>query len=250
MDPSRFRRKVLVDLIAAPWTLVPAALGASALTVAWGLDQGTGFLAFMGVTGLIAAVGAVATQWVLGSDKLMRRAFEALQAEDARKQEESLDRLDRRLQGDDDPRPEQCLRDLRQLYQGFKRDTAWTGRIGERSAVEIANKVEKLFQACIISLERSQELMESAARMKTPAARKTSLESRERLLDEVRASVEQLAHTIDGVQSLAMEKSKEQDLALVRQELDESLEVARRVEERMQTLEAELGKPAVESNRE
>jgi methyl-accepting chemotaxis protein len=92
--------------------------------------------------------------------------------------------------------------------------------------------------------------METAARMKTAEGRKTTLASRERMIDEIRASVEQLAHTIDGVQALAAEKRPDQDLAQIRRELDESLEVARRVEERMQSLEAELGKPAVETSRE
>src|SRR5262245_42697570 len=101
MDPSRFRRKVLLDLLAAPWTLIPASLGATALVVAWAFYPGTGLLAFTGVAGLLAAAGAVATQWILGSDKLMRGAYEALQNEDAKAQRQALDKLDQRLQGDD-----------------------------------------------------------------------------------------------------------------------------------------------------
>jgi hypothetical protein len=60
----------------------------------------------------------------------------------------------------------------------------------------------------------------------------------------------QLAKTIDGVRLLAVQKEHDQDLSRIRRELDESLDVARRVEERMQSLEVELGPSAVESNRE
>jgi hypothetical protein len=47
-----------------------------------------------------------------------------------------------------------------------------------------------------------------------------------------------------------VQKEHDQDLSRIRRELDESLDVARRVEERMQSLEVELGPSAVESNRE
>lgn len=244
MDRSRYRRKVLLELFASPWTLLPGVLGASSLLLGWALDGGASWWVLGGVAGLLTGIGAAATRWIFFADRIMRGAFDSLQQETFRKQEQALDDLDRRLEGDNDPRPEQSLRELRAMYRGFRDDAAWTGRLGERSAFEIAGKVEKLFQACIMSLERSQDLWDAAARMKTEGARRSVLAGRERLLDEIRESVAQVAHTIDGVQSLAVGQAADQNLAQIRRELDESLEVARRVEERMQTLEAELGSTA------
>jgi hypothetical protein len=86
--------------------------------------------------------------------------------------------------------------------------------------------------------------------MRTKEARDAALGQRERLVEEIRQSVVQLARTIDGVRSLTVQKEHEHDLSRIRQELDESLDVARRVEERMQSLEVELGGSAVESNHE
>lgn len=242
MDRSRYRRKVLLDLFASPWTLLPGVLGASSLLAGWAFDGGASWWLLGGIAGILAGAGAAATRWVFSADRIMHEAFDSLQEETRRQQEQKLDALDRRLLGDNDPRPEQFLRELRAMYRGFRDDAAWTGRLGERSAFEIAGKVEKLFQACIISLERSQDLWDTAARMKTEAARRNVLAGRERLLEEIRESVQQVAHTIDGVQSLALEQPSDQNLAQIRRELDESLAVARRVEERMQTLEAELGR--------
>jgi hypothetical protein len=249
-DRARFRRKVLMDLIAAPSTVIPAALGASSMLISLAADGNAAVWAFAGLSGLLASAGILATRWIYGADRIIQRAYESLNEQDRRAKDRELDELDRRLRTDKDPRPEKCLAELRAMYDGFQRDSAWSGGVGQRSAVEIANKVEKLFQACIISLRRSQDLWETATRMRTNEARDAALAQRERLVEEIRQSVVQLAKTIDGVRSLAVQKEHDHDLSRIRQELDESLDVARRVEERMQSLEVELGPSAVESNRE
>lgn len=250
IDRSRFRRKVLLDLVAAPSTLIPAALGASSLLVSLAADGNTALWAFAGIAGLLGSMGVLATRWIYGADAIMRRAHESLTRADQQAKDRELDELDRRLRTDKDPRPEACLADLRALRDGFQNDATWSAGVGPRSSQEIANKVEKLFQACIISLRRSHDLWETASRMRTADARQSALEQRERLVEEIRASVKQLAKTIDGVRAMSLQQKQDQDLSQVRQELDESLEVARRVEERMQSLEAELGGRSVESGKE
>jgi hypothetical protein len=234
MDPARLRKRVWLQLASAPLTVLPAVAGATALLAAWGVDAGSGWLAFLGVSGLLASVGSLATQCIFYLDEHTRRAFASLEAEALAEQERKLDNLYRRLRKDDDPRDDELLKQLRSLYRTFQQDTEWVKRMRQQSAVEIASQVEKLFQASIISLQRSLDLARAADRMATDDGRRTALLSRDRLLSEVQESIAQMAKTIDGVQSLGLERNGD-DLARIRRELDESLNVARRVEERLQT---------------
>jgi hypothetical protein len=222
MDRQRVRKKVLLDLVAAPVTVIPAALGASLLAVAWAVDQHGAALAFLGMSGILAALGTLATRWVFGAERMVERAMRS---------------------ADDDPRPETWLGELRSIYDGFVQDAAWREGLSELSAAEVAGKVENLFQGCIISLQRSADLMDTAGRMATRKGRRSVLEARERLLEEVRRSVAQVARSIDDVRSLRLAGDEDKRLARIREELDESLEVARRVEDRLHTLEEELERP-------
>lgn len=250
MDPAQFRRKVLVDLLASPWTLIPGAGGLSLLMLAWGMDQGTGMLGFLGVAGLLVGFGTLATRWLFQHDDIAREAFEDIQREAVGTQEKQLDDLARRLAADHDPRDEKSLQHLRDLYGAFRDDTAWTKRLEGRSVLEINGQVENLFRACIASFERSLELRDTALGMRTKEGQRSVFEARERLLEEINQSIRQLAGTLDNVKALALAQTPAHDLARLRQELTTSLDVAKKVEERMQTLESELGHPQAAAPRQ
>ncbi len=250
MDRSRFRKKVLLDLLSSPWTVLPTALLWSLFLAAWAVGQGAVLLSFLGLGGLLAGLGAMATRWILRGDEISRDAFKELQAEAFRKQAEALDDLDRRLQRDDDPRTETTLRELREIYEEFKKDASWAEGLKTRVSFEIASKVERLFEECVNSLRRSLELWEVAEKMRTETLRKEMLESRSSLLGEISRSLEQMQKTVDSVHALRLEKSDTTRHAQIREELDASLEVARRVEERMRSLEHDLGDALAGSERE
>jgi hypothetical protein len=251
MDRSRLRKKVLLDLVSSPWALFPGVGGLTMMLLAGAVNQGAPYLAFAGVASVLAGIGSLATRWIYRAEDVTKKAFEELQAEALKQEESDLDALDRRLrQEDDDPRTERHLAQLRRLYSGFRNDSSWATRMKQGAAVEIAQNVESLFRGCVQSLERSLELWHTAQKMATKDARAKVLEVRERLLEEIEQSIQQLARTIDEVQALAVKAKEQQDLAQIRRELNESLAVARRVEERMQALEAELGGPVTRSERE
>jgi hypothetical protein len=248
MDPGQLKKRVLVDLLSHPLTFGPAVAGLSTLLVAWGGELGLGWAAFLGFSGVLASAGSLVTQWLLRADDLTRRAYESLEADAAAEKEKQLDNLYHRLRQDKDPRDEKLLKQLREVYQRFRGDTNWVGRLSQQSAIEITNKVEKLFSGCIMTLERSLDLAAAAGKMTTKDGRRTALDSRERLLEEVAQSIDQMAQTIDGVLAMGLQEQSAAELARIRQELDESLNVARRVEERMQSIEQELGRnPEVSS---
>jgi hypothetical protein len=239
VDPARYRRKVLLDLAAHPATLLPAVLGMTSLLAGWAFSD-ISTLGFAGVVGLLVAAGATATRWLLGRDTIFRRAYDELQEEAEKTRNEQLDALDRRLREDNDPRPEALLADLRTIYQGFRENGEWSRKLADRSAVEIASTVEKLFQGCIAFLERTAELWETARKLRTDDARRHLLETRESILAEIGRSIQQLAKTIDGVMTLTVTGDEADALARLRGDLDANLEVARKVEQRMQSLESEM----------
>jgi hypothetical protein len=239
MDRKKLRNKVFLDLLSSPWTLGPTVLGATSLLASWATEMGPGWLTLAGIGGVLAGVGSLATQWIFRSDEIIRRAYEDLEAQEMAAHENRLDDLHNRLRKDKDPRDEDSLRELRMLYRSFKQDNQWRGRLSPQSSVEIASMVEKLYKGCIMSLERSADLVEAARKMNRSKAKTGVLEAREKLLTEVFESVEQLAKTIEHVKTLRSDDGAS-DLARIRRELDESLEVARRVEERMQSMEEEL----------
>ncbi len=241
MDTSRFRRKVLQSLFVSPWSLIPVVLGLSLLIISWGFGSTMDLTAFVGICGLLGGVGAVATRWILSLDDISKRALKEIQDEAAFEREAALDELDRQLRQDEDERTEESLRALRELYGAFRKDTGWADGLGSKVAFEMATKVERLFQGCLDSLRRSLDLWRRAENMRTTKARDTILGNREKLIVEVEKSIEQLERTVDGVQALAVNRDGSEDLARIRRELDESLEVAKRVEERIRSMETEVG---------
>lgn len=246
MEKSTLRKRVFSKLLWSPWTWVPAVLGVGAMLA--GAALGSGTTAFYGFLTMLGSVGSLATRWLLWGDAIIEEELSEWEQETIRRQQEkllqkerSLDDLDRRLQQDRDPTTEHSLRQLRRLYGAFRKQSGWTESMDRRSVYDISNKVENLVQACIISLQRSLQLWQTAQGMQTETTRKSLLAKREELLVEVSNSIGQLALTVDQVQALGIDKQSGEDLARLRQELDQSLDVARRVEQRMRSLESELG---------
>jgi hypothetical protein len=238
MDNSRLYRRVFSKLLWSPWTVTPAALGGGALT--FGAATGNWWWMFLGFSGFLTACGTLATNWILRGDSIARQAVEELQNETLKQREAKLNDLDRRLRKDKDPTDERIFQQLREYYQAFKDAVQGASLTDRRISFEVTSKVEDLFRACVNSLERSLELKQAAAQMATQQGRRATQAQREQLLEEVAQSVQHMAAIVDDIHALRLEQNT-QNLARLRQELDESIDVARRVEDRMRSLEAELG---------
>jgi hypothetical protein len=63
MDPVK--RKIYLDLFAAPVTLVPLVGGLTALMAAWALG-GHGLLTFLGISSVLAGIGMFASRLIFG----------------------------------------------------------------------------------------------------------------------------------------------------------------------------------------
>lgn len=238
MEPSDLTRRVLLKLTTSPTVLGPAVLGASAAAI--GLAAASPVLAFVGAAGVLFGGGVLASRWAFGFDRLVAKEAEALNRREEAAQRRALRSLELRLRGDGDRRTEDWLRRMTAMRDRFDDDREAAQAEGPRAAArlaELAPRVDELFDHCIASLERSLRLNETARRMNTREMRLRTLEARESVLDEVERSVDHLALVLDRVAELGVmheaDAQIEQRMAAVRTELDESLNVARRVEERM-----------------
>jgi len=241
MDKGEFRRRLLMRLATSPWTILPVLAGATVLLAAWAMDASSGVLPFAGVTAIIAGLGVMATRLMLGAELVGAEVVDEMKRDSTRDREKNLDELDRALVADGDERTEACLRDLRAMGKAFDEAKAPSGA-GATNAytLDIAMGVDRLLKRCIASLEQALKLWKTADSMATEAAKRPVLERRETLVKEVQASIRQLGELLAGLQALGSSQAPGEDLARVRAELDERLNVAKRVEERMRSIEKQL----------
>jgi hypothetical protein len=229
------KRKVLLDLFASPLTLLPVVAGATALLASWAIGGGQPMLTFGGVAGMLTGIGVFASRMIFGLDKLTNQAYEYVLEQQQAGQLASLEKLKKRLELDRDPRTERLLAQLRTLYNSIKSDVK-DGKITV-VAHDVLDGVDNMFNVCVEYLDRSFDLWQTAQKMKG-TAKEGVLAQREELINEVTQSCQYLEDTIDQLNSVSTQRSKS-DLAKMRRELDETIRVARRAEERTRELEHE-----------
>ncbi|MEO8496310.1 MAG: hypothetical protein ABI614_14670 [Planctomycetota bacterium] len=193
---------------------------------------GSTLLNLGGLVGVLGGIGFLATRLIFGLERITENAFQYLNDQKREDQEQALDALEMRLRSDEDPRTQTYLRNLRQLYASFQDDLR-NGRVAG-AARTVLEQVEKLFQAAVKHLEHSYHLWLTAGRM-SGDARRALLDEREQVVQEVQDTVEHLNKTIEQFHSFRVKES-EAELAKLREELDETMQVARRAEARMESL--------------
>ena len=123
--------------------------------------------------------------------------------------------------------------------QAFKQRQNWARKLNAASTMDIVSSVQDLFNGCVSTLETTLELYETARRLRTKEARRPILERRDELVRDVQQSVEQLSRIMVGIESLGAAASGDGDLAKIRADLDANLTVARRVEAKMRSWQAD-----------
>ncbi|MFH1038175.1 MAG: hypothetical protein V1789_05840, partial [PVC group bacterium] len=133
------------------------------------------------------------------------------------------------------------LRDLRALATAFYKGNTFTAACDPQSSFDMLTGVEELFNRCTLYLASTLELWHTAHRTANPGARKPILKQRERIIAEVDKSIKQLGKVLAGIKSIGLGAETEaSELARIRDELDQSLEIAKQVKERMKSLDREL----------
>lgn len=235
MDRQAFRRKFLLRLASSPVTLIPSLGGLTALVAAWTFDL-SALVAFGSIAAILIGVGTFLTRWATGTDHVAKAALADLEREVAGERERALDALEHRLVRETtETRDEDLLRDLRELQGAFRESRGWWEGTNPHTLLQILGSVEELFTSCVRLLERSLELASRAAKLRTRATKLELAKRRTEMLNEVERSVKKLGEILAGVESLAT-KSRDDgadQVRRLREELDQHLEIARRVEERM-----------------
>ena len=221
------KRNVLAQLFGSPSTIIPLAFGAAALTVGALLGNTTGML--VGGTSLLIGVGVTATRWIWSIEQVAEDARRRSLKREEEKHRHEMKQLEASLVLDGDSRTETCLQQLCEHYEVFQEKAA-DGRLTS-NGYQVTRQVEQLFQACIDQLRRSHELWEQAHSFRGEE-RQEVLDEREEIVREVAATTEQVVRAVEHFREMK-EQSGETELRRLREELDESLRIARLVEERM-----------------
>lgn len=237
LDETTLKKKVFWRLLGSPGTVLPFMLGMTTMTASWALDWKPGIGLFAGLAGALVSAGAFLTRLFVGGDGVARKVLQ--EDEQARQQErqKALDALDQRLTtADKDPRPETALRDLRALVKAFEDGALTENRANIGAAIDIQSRVSQLFDQCVDSLQQTDRLWQVSRQLQTPAARQPILEQREKLIEDVQGSIKQISDTLVALQRLGAGERSSGELTRLRDELDQSLAVARAVEERVNDL--------------
>jgi hypothetical protein len=240
MEPAAFRRRVIRKAVAAPTVIVPVALGTVALAMGVVLREPAGFFGFLGVTGLLLGAGVAATRLLVWPERLAAETARDAVLEEESRAAARLLALERH-QGLDEVGPRQLVGQLRRAWQRIAATGALRGAAHPEMLPEIGSHLRRLHDSCCATLERCAALGLAAREMATTEGRVRVQAARRELLDEVGRSVEQLDAALDRLQATALDRDRPPiDLAMLRDELDEGLRVARRLDERMDELERSL----------
>ncbi|MFL2911372.1 MAG: hypothetical protein ACJZ70_12635 [Limisphaerales bacterium] len=147
-----------------------------------------------------------------------------------------LDHFHHRLTLDGDSRTEDSMQDLRSLRQAFSQLDKIAPDLNRAMIDEIQKRAEELFQQCVRSLEKSLQLWKTADSLASELAQKPIMEQREKLVGEVIGTVEHMSRTLAAVQGITKKSDGDARLQTLRGELDQSLEVAKKVEQRVDSL--------------
>ncbi len=226
------KRKVLTELFLAPSVVLPIVGGISAGLLAWAAG-GNGYLAGASLAGVLGGLGWMVTRIIFQVESITEEAMRYEQQKRIDAERSRLDELAARLTRDRDHRTQDYLTLLRSLRDDFM-ETAGQPGVQLRSS-RIREQVDLVFGAAVEQLQQSFRLWELSESL-AGESRKKVLMNREQVLAEIAATVDRLQSTVSQFREL-VRKDKKIDLASMHDELDATMRVARRTEERMREIE-------------
>lgn len=220
-------------LLTLPQVWIPAAI-ATPLAL-----SGYGF----GIWGYAVSGLGIAAAIAFQRRQLWQLAEEDVRAETDYLHQSALRSLRRRLREDNDDRSSRCIRELARLY-----DRIQSGHLLKQNQLdapvtsEVKAQCQQLYDTSFESLERAYSLWQASKQMASAEKKATVLDSREQLLTDIAESIDNLAHTLDFLQSAKLEaaEANQRSIREAREELEHGLDVARAVHARLNELEEEF----------
>ncbi len=230
MDPVK--RKVISELFFAPSIVLPIVGGISAGLLSWATG-GSGYLTGAAAVGILGGVGWMLTRMIFKVEDITEQAMQAELEKRLRAESEELDALARLLRSDRDHRTQDYLTLLRSLRGEFEKAANKPG--SQFRSAQIREKVGLVFEAAVGQLRQSYQLWELSENL-VGTARDKILADRQQVLQEIESTVERLHSTVHQFRELIKTEDKV-DLASMREELEMTMRIAKRTEERMRAIE-------------
>lgn len=214
----------------SPWILVPATVAIAAF--------------FVGYPWIAVGACGMAMASFVGLVTFRLDAMRAsIESELVQRQEAGVDRaieeLAVKLRVDRDYRTKDALAMGRAARETF-REVASKNELPFQ-ARELQKQFAALFDALLEQLQQSLMLFEQADTL-AGESRKGILEQREVCVGEIQSAAQQLKRAAEHLQNLSRSK-READLAPLQQELEASLRIAKRVDERLREWDASVSSP-------
>jgi hypothetical protein len=230
---EELRKKVLLELLVTPATMIPSLIGGSLLLLSGMLG---GFSAFFGFIGLLIGFGAFLTNLVFNLEKIHVRTLKQWTEQQNNIREKKLDSLDRKLSKTAETDDENALRNLRTLYKTFGSEI--TGeKFRSRINPDMLQSIDDIFDTCVSKLERSYEMYRTIETM-TGRVKHDMQRQRINLIAEVEASIIELSGVINEIRVLRF-KDEGESLKVLQRRLSSQLEVAKATEESLAALTSE-----------
>ncbi len=221
------RKKVFLDVFVSKSTLLPVVAGGTTALLSLATDQY--LLALGGFAGVVAGVGIFLTKIIFNLESVTENAFNYMQEKKKAEIEGALDKLEADLTNNKD---RDQLRTLRAAYSHHKEQIK-NGVVITSDALE--EKLAKLFQGCVEQLKYSNELYNTAQTL-AKDAKKAMMERREKVLTEIKDSIQCFNTIIDNMTGINTEKSTK-SLSDLRDDAQSSFEIVKRTEQRVAELE-------------
>jgi hypothetical protein len=230
------RKKVMSELFLAPSVVLPIVAGASAWLVSWGLG-GVTTLTAGGLVAVLAGLGWMATRIIFQLDAITERTYRFAQEKAQREEEARIDRLVEKLGKLRDQRALDYLTILRDNRREFVEMASQPGM--QARGMQVVEQVQQLFLAAIEQLEQSYKLSELVSKLRSEE-RQEIIARNEQNLADIKVTADRLTVAVEQFRRLSL-RDQNGELNELRDELDESLKVAHRTEERMREIEKSIG---------
>jgi len=236
MERDEIRRRLLLRLFGDPFTLAMGVGGGMTLLAAPLFGLVGGIPMFLGILGLSGATGWFTVRATLWKDGITRELIEEFEREEAERRRAALDALYARLIADQDPRTEALLNDLRALVSAVQEDDQWRARVNVVAAADILKGISQLFDACVENLERSLKIHATASNLATRSAGEPLWQERERVIEDVTASVERLSKLVTELRVIGTSTQEgDAQLGKIRSQLDTNLAAIRATKRQLES---------------
>ncbi len=235
LDQKLFRKKFFLKIFSDPFFLFPFATGITLFVINWAsFNSSLLMLISMGI--IISSIGIFASKFVLFGNKYAQEILDDVSKEEEQKNDLKLDALKKQLcYLADHEKLISLFSDLRITYKQFKEEAVNSKNVFVRE--EILKSIKSLFDSCVDRFEKIIKLSEDISNVVTKKAQDLLKKERKQIISEVEECLSNVEEKFIEFKKLneAGESSSinsDGDLKKISSDLERTLEIAKRVEER------------------